>query len=170
MVHAAHECSIHPAIASAPVAVLSVWRLIWGHIVLVPPPQTFLLVEQSSGQRVTAPTVHLHRMVCIFSVTSHLIDLHIQGHGHLYGVDPCPPTVELILSLGIGCLHLVVEVLNDLGNLLFATTLEIAVHIGLSAALIVGIVGLHTVARRPLMERGPAVGIVSILWIGIYLI
>ena len=173
LVHAAHQGSIHPSVASAPVAVLAVGCLIGGHIVLVAPPETFLHVEEAASQCVTTPAVHLHGVVGILAVAGDLVHLHVEGHGHLDGVDPCPPAVQGAFSLWlllVGCLHLLVEVFDDELDFLFAAHLIITVHVGLSAALVVGIVGLHAVAGCPFVERCPAVGIVGVARVGVNLI
>ena len=170
MVHAAYEGSIDPTVASAPVAVLAVGRLIGSHVVLVAPPEPLLLVEESTGKGVTAPAVHHHRVVGIAAVACDLVDLHIERHRHLDGIDPSPPTKEFAVGLRIGCRHLVVQILDHLGNLLLATTLHIALGIGLAAALVVGIVGLHTVAGCPLVKLRPAIGVVDVARIRVNLI
>ena len=104
-------------------------------------------------------------MIGIFAVARSLVDLHIEWHCHLDGVDPGPPAVEGTLGLRllrVGCLHLVVEVLDDACDLLVAATLEVTVSVGLAAALVVGIVGLHAVAWLPFMECSPTIGIVDV--------
>ena len=164
-VHAAHEGGIHPAVAAAPVAVLAVGRLIGCHIVLVAPPEPLLRVEESAGEGVTGPEVHLHRVVGVFALAGHFVGLHIDGHRHLDGVDPRPPAVERPFGLRlliVGCLHLVVEVFQYRFDLFVAAALHITVEVGLSAALVVGIVGLHAVAGGPFVETAPAVGIVDV--------
>ena len=172
-VHAAHEGSIYPPVTTTPVAVLAVRSDIRSYIVLVSPPEAFLHVEESASECVAAPGVHLHRVVGIFALAGNLIDLHIEWHGHLDGIDPGPPAVERALGLRlhcVGCLHLVVQVLDDLGNLLLTSALHIAVGIGLSAALVVGIIGLYAIAGSPLVETAPAICIVDVAGILVDLI
>ena len=164
-VHAAHEGSIHPTIAATPVAVLAVGCRVGSYIVLVAPPESFLHVEESTSEGITAPGVHPHGVIGIFTVARSLVDLHIEWHCHLDSVDPGPPAVEGTLGLRllrVGSLHLVVEVLDDACDLLVAATLEVTVGVGLAAALVVGIVGLHAVAWLPFMECCPTVGIVDV--------
>ena len=170
LVHHAHQSRIHPSVATAPVAVLSVGRLVGCHVVGVAPPQAFLHVEQAASQRVAAPQVHLHGVVDILALASHLVHLGIERHGHLNGVNPCPPAVELVVGLGVGGFHLVVQVQLHHGDFLVAPRLHVAVHVSLSAALVVGVVGLHAVAWCPFVEVGPAVGIVDVARVGVYLV
>ena len=164
-VHAAYQGGIDPAVAAAPITVLAIRRRVGSHIVLVAPPESFLHVEESTSEGITAPGVHPHSVVGIFAVARSFIDLHIERHRHLDSVDPGPPAVEGPLGLRllrVGCLHLVVEVLDDACDLLVTATLEVTVGIGLSAALVVGIVRLHTVAWLPFVECCPTVGIVDV--------
>ena len=164
-VHATHEGRIHPTVAATPVAVLAVGSGVGSHVVLIAPPESLLRVEESTSKGVTGPQVHLHCVVGVSAFARYLISLHVDGHRHLDGIDPRPPAVERPFGLRlliVGCLHLVVEVLEYGLDLLLATALHITVEVSLSAALVVGIVGLHTVARGPLVEVTPAVGIVDV--------
>ena len=164
-VHATHEGRIHPTVAATPVAVLAVGGGVGRYVVLIAPPETLLRIEETTSEGVTRPEVHLHRVVGVAAFARHLIGLHVDGHRHLDGIDPRPPAVERPLGLRlllVGRLHLVVEVLQNWLDLLVAATLHITVEVGLSAALVVGIVGLHTVAGGPLVEVAPAVGIVDV--------
>ena len=100
--------------------------------------------------------------------------MHVEWHSHLDGVNPRPPSVELRFAaalefgignlLAVGCLHLVVEVGDDVGQLgLLVTTLErCQFDVRLSAALIVSVAGLHTISWRPLVEVGPSRGVVDV--------
>ena len=72
--------------------------------------------------------------------------------------------------LVVWCHHLVVEVSAHLSQFLVATCLLVADEVGLSATLVVGITGVDAIAWRPLMERGPAVCIVDIALVLVYLI
>ena len=110
-------------------------------------------------------------MVTVFSLARQLVHLHIDGHSHLNSVNPRPPSVERRLrTLGLGGgillvvrrLHLVVQVLTNLGQFLVTTHLTVAYQVSLSAALVVSIAGVHPVAWRPLVEVGPLVGIIYV--------
>ena len=147
LVHAAYQGSIHPAVASAPVAVLSVLLLIWSHIVLVAPPEAFLHVEASSSTFVARPAVALHSIVEIALVLGLCVHLDIDRHGHLDGVNPCPIVVSA------SC-HLLLQIfLGGFKRAFFGQ--EVILNIGLLATLVVGIGCLGTVARCPLMEVCP---------------
>ena len=104
-------------------------------------------------------------MISIFALARDLIDLHVKGHSHLDGVNPSPPAIKRAIGLRflrIRCLHLVIEVLDNLGNLLPTTALHITVGIGLSTTLVIGIVGLDTITRRPLVETCPTICIIDV--------
>ena len=159
LVHAAHQCSIHPAVATAPVAVLAVFLLVGRHVVGVAPPKSGLLVEQSATTGVTAPAVHLHGVVAILLLTCQTSHLHVERHGHLDSVDPRPPTVQFSVGfLHVGRLHLVVQVCYDVGQQFAVVFLGVGqqLNVGLAAALVVGIARSDAVTRRPLVEVGPS--------------
>ena len=133
IVHAAHESRIDPTVAAAPVAVLSVLLLVWRNVVGIAPPQTLFRVEQTAAARVTCPAIHPHGVVAILLLTRNVGHLHVERHSHLDGVYPRPPSIELRFAaafefsvgnlLAVGCLHLMVEVGDDVGKLgLLVTT------------------------------------------------
>ena len=88
-----------------------------------------------------------------------LVVLHIEGHGHLYGVNPCPPAVEALV-LGVRGLHLVVQVGFDAVGLR-----GVQLHVGLAAALVIGVTGAGAVAWCPLVEISPPPGIVYVAFL-----
>ena len=63
-----------------------------------------------------------------------------------------------------------VEVLLYLTQILFAASLDIAVDIGLLAALVVGIGIIHAATGCPLVIVCPAVGIVEVALLRVYLV
>ena len=101
--HHANQGCVNPAIATAPVTVAAVFLLVGRNVVLVSPPQTFLLVEQSACQCVACPLVGVHGIVEILFLAADFCIFCIYRHSHLYGVDPCP------VRNTVGC-HLMVEV------------------------------------------------------------
>ena len=114
LVHGAQQGSIYPAVATTPVAVFTVLLLIRSHIVSVTPPQAFFYVEASSATLVATPKIHLQGVITVFRLTCQFVYLHVERHGHLDGINPCPPAIELAIGfLVVGSLHLVVQVGND---------------------------------------------------------
>ena len=169
--HHLHQSGINPARTAAPVAVLPVLFLIGRHVVGIAPPQALLRIEQSAGQRVAAPGVHPHGMVYVFLLARDAVHLRIDGHGHLYGINPGPPAVERAVGLAVVAgLHLVCQVLLHVHNHLLLTGHHVAVKVSLLAALVVGVARGDAVACRPLVEVGPTVGIIEVALLGIHLV
>ena len=170
LLHAAHQCGIDPSVASRPIAGFTIRLMIGRHIVGIAPPQSVFGIEESACQHVSAPTIHHHGMLLVTLIVGDGCHLEIERHGHLNSINPCPPAIERIVGFRIVGFHLQVEILSHLTDLLIASNLQIAHQVGLTATLVVGIARGHTIAGSPLMGRCPAVGIVGIARIGIYLV
>ena len=152
--HRAYQCSIHPAIAAAPIAVLAVLFLVGCHVVGIAPPEAFLHVQTSAATLVATPAVALHGIVQIVLVVGYRVHLYKYGHGHLNGVNPGP-------VVGATCGHLLLQIL--LGGLQRTfSRQQIQLDVGLRAALVVGMRRSRAVARCPLVEVSPAQGIVDV--------
>ena len=154
--HASQQGGVYPAVATTPVAVVAVFFLIGWHVVLVAPPQSVLLVEETATTCVAAPLVAADGVVETGALARELVISDIDRHGHLYGVDPGP-----VVAASGG--HLMVEVGFHLFDHLAVFHHGVALQVGLCTALVVSVGGHDAVARCPLVEVGPAVSIVKIL-------
>ena len=97
-------------------------------------------------------------MVAIFRIARQLVDLNIQRHGHLDGVNPCPPAIQRTIGLlRIGRHHLVIQIGNDVLQFLAPVGLDDRhqFDIRLRAALVISIAGVYAVAWCPLVEVCP---------------
>ena len=161
--HHSHECRVDPSVATAPVAVFSVFLLVRRHVVFVSPPESFLFVEESSCECVAAPSVGVHGIVEIFPLSCELGVFCIYGHCHLYCVYPSPVVVAS------GC-HLQVEVFLHMGHVFLVAAHHVSVNVCLLAALVVGVGGFHAVSCSPFVIVCPFVCVVDVALLRVYFV
>ena len=157
-----YKSGIYPPVSTTPIALFAIGFAVRWHEILVAPPQAFLLVEEPTGQRVARPTIHFHGMFHVSVICRDGCHLRIDGHCHLNGINPRPPT-DL-------CAHLVLQVKLCGKQFFFASHLLVAHQIGLRTALVVSIARLNAIARSPLMEVSPAIHIVCIALLRVHFV